>query len=192
MGKNKSIPISILLTLFFLASGPSCDRGQRPGPEPGGRGAIPARGGASRRAVTEIELGADFRVAAGQTIYVPAYSHIGIGDNARPFNLAVTVSIRNTDQAHPIVISSVSYHDSDGRIVREFLKRPLRVSPMATQDFFITESDTSGGSSSSFLVKWVAEQSVSDPVVEAVMIGTAGTQGISFTCPGRIILDRPQ
>ncbi|MBU2627056.1 MAG: DUF3124 domain-containing protein, partial [Proteobacteria bacterium] len=33
----------------------------------------------------------------GQTIYVPAYSHIYIGDRERPFLLTVTLSIRNID-----------------------------------------------------------------------------------------------
>jgi hypothetical protein len=54
----------------------------------------------------------------------------------------------------------------------------------------VKESDTRGGVSASFLVEWVAEQSVSAPLVESVMIGTASTQGVSFTCPGRVIDDR--
>ena len=57
-------------------------------------------------------------------------------------------------------------------------------------EFFVKESDTSGGVSASFLVEWVAEQAVTAPVVESVMIGTASTQGISFTCPGRVLSDR--
>ena len=46
------------------------------------------------------------------------------------------------------------------------------------------EQDKSGGLGANFLVEWVAEQPVYGPVVEAVMIGTAGTQAISFVSTG--------
>jgi hypothetical protein len=36
-------------------------------------------------------------------------------------------------------------------------------------------------------VEWVAEKEISEPVVEAVMIGTESTQGISFISPGKVI-----
>ena len=59
---------------------------------------------------------------------------------------------------------------------------------MASAEFFVKESDTRGGVSASFLVEWVAEQSVSDPLVETVMIGTASTQGVSFAYRGPELL----
>ncbi len=61
---------------------------------------------------------------------------------------------------------------------------------MASMDFFVKESDVSGGASPTFLVEWVATEEVNPPIAEGVMIGTAGTQGISFTCPGRVIATR--
>jgi len=51
---------------------------------------------------------------------------------------------------------------------------------MATAEFFVKEQDTSGGSGANFIVKWTAQQGVTKPVVEAVMISTAFHQGISF------------
>ena len=42
------------------------------------------------------------------------------------------------------------------------------MAPMASADFFVKESDTTGGSSSSFLVDWMADQAGRPPVVEAV------------------------
>jgi len=36
----------------------------------------------------------------GQTIYVPAYSHIYSGNREQPFLLTVTLSIRNIDPKH--------------------------------------------------------------------------------------------
>src|SRR5258708_1445930 len=44
----------------------------------------------------------DLKVVAGQTIYVPVYSQLRTGDRGQPFDLAVTLSIRNADRSHSI------------------------------------------------------------------------------------------
>jgi hypothetical protein len=150
-----------------------------------------AAAGKARNGVVEIEPGeAPANAAAGQTIYVPAYSSIYTANRPSEFPLAVTLSVRNTDASQPIVLASVRYFDHDGRLVRDFLKKPLRVAPLASKDFFVKESDTSGGLSASFLVEWVAEREVTAPVVESVMVSTASTQGVSFVCAGRVLKDR--
>lgn len=174
--------INPVLAAFILGSLTSCGWQQ---PEE-----IHAPGLKARKGVVEVEPIDSSRVVAGQSIYVPAYSSVFTSDRAHGFNLAVTLSIRNTDRTHPIVVTSASYYDQDGQLVRDYLKKPLRIGPMASTEFFVSESDTSGGVSASFLVAWVAEQRVSAPLVESVMIGTAGTQGVSFTCPGRVLADR--
>jgi hypothetical protein len=162
----------------------SCDRGQGQG------SGAPAGQAAARKGVAEVEGGADLKGVAGQTIYVPVYSQIPIGDKGHPFALSVTLSVRNTDRAQPIVVTAVRYYDQDGQLAREFLTKPLRVAPMAALEYFVQERDSSGGSSASFLVEWVAEQQVSKPAVEAVMAGTAGNQGISFTTSGRVVAEK--
>jgi hypothetical protein len=144
---------------------------------------------AARAGVAEVEALEDSRVTAGQTIYVPAYSSIYITDQAGPYNLAITLSIRNTAAADPIVVTAVRYHDHDGRLVRDYLNRPLRIAPLAAMEYFVKESDTKGGYSASFVVEWVAERAVSAPVVEAVMVGTTGNRGMAFTCPGRVVAE---
>lgn len=181
--------VAILLAGSLMVLALAC--GQSGGPGPAGPVRFSTPGGAHRKGVAEVALGADFRAVAGQKIYVPVYSHVFTSDDARPFRLAVTLSVRNTDADRPIVLTSVRYYDRDGQLVRDFLESPLRFSPLATMDFFVEESDTTGGSSASFVVEWVADASVTSPVVEAVMIGTASTQGISFVSPGRVVSGQP-
>lgn len=174
--------ILVVLALGTLGTCASCDRGGQP-----------SAGVASplaRKSVTEINGGTELKVVDGQTIYVPAYSQIPVGDRGHPFALSVTLSVRNTDRSSPIIITSVQYYDADGRVVRDFLTKRLRVAPMAAMDYFVQERDASGGTAASFLVEWVAEQPVSEPVVEAVMVGTAGNQGISFTASGKVVAKR--
>ena len=132
------------------------------------------------------------QVVMAESLYVPIYSSIATADNARPINLAVTLTVRNLDQTSPIIVNAIQYHDSGGKLVRESLEVPVRVGPLASLDLFLRESDNSGGASPSFLVNWVADRDVVPPMVEAVMISTAGSLGITFTSVGRVIAKRHQ
>ncbi len=123
----------------------------------------------------------------GQTIYVPVYSHIFFRDQGREIDLAVTLSVRNTDPERPVTVTGVRYHDSDGRLVRRYLDAPVALPPLASRAYVVEEADRTGGVGASFVVAWAAETAVSPPVAEAVMIGTAGSQGISFVSPGRVV-----
>ena len=137
--------------------------------------AAPVAGAAAQEAVT------------GQVVYIPAYSHIYSGDKERPFHLAVTLSIRNTSMTEPISVTEVEYFDSEGRFVKRFITSPVEVKPFCSIRYVIEESDKSGGSGAKFVVAWKSKTPVSQPIIEAVMIGTAGQQGISFTSRGQVI-----
>jgi len=130
------------------------------------------------------------KIATGQTIYVPIYSHMYYEDQRRILNLAATLSIRNTDLTQPMIITSVRYYNTVGKLVKEYLLRPVQLGALASTDVVIDLRDTSGGSGANFIVEWVAEKEISKPVVEAVMIGTESSQGISFISPGKVIKSR--
>jgi PBP1b-binding outer membrane lipoprotein LpoB len=134
-----------------------------------------------------VTLDEKLKIAMGQTIYVPVYSHIYHEDQHKILNLAATLSIRNTDQTNRIIITSVRYYDSDGKLVRQYLTQPIQLGAMASTDFVVARTDSSGGVGANFIVKWVAEKEISEPVVEAVMIGTESSQGISFISSGKVI-----
>ena len=128
------------------------------------------------------------KVVMGQTVYVPIYSHIyHYNSQDQVMNLSATLSIRNTDLTNSIIITSVRYYDSDGKLIRQDIKSPVELKPLASTDFFIAADDTSGGSGANFIVEWVAEKTVYEPVIEAVMISTSSSQGISFVSPAKIL-----
>lgn len=126
-------------------------------------------------------------LTTGQTLYVPAYSHIYIGDKEMPFNLTVTLSIRNIDPTYMITVSKVDYYETQGMFLEAMLQEPVVLKPLDSIRYVIPEHDTSGGSGANFIVEWRAEHLVNPPVVETVMIGTRSQQGISFTSRGREI-----
>lgn len=125
--------------------------------------------------------------AAVQTVYVPIYSHIYHQDGSREFNLTATLSIRNTDPEHPIVITAVRYYDSAGRLIQRYLEQPNELLPLASQSFVVEERDKAGGVGANFIVEWQAGVHVSSPIIEAVMISTASSQGISFVTRGQVV-----
>ncbi|GAB4369749.1 MAG: DUF3124 domain-containing protein [Elainellaceae cyanobacterium] len=130
------------------------------------------------------------KIIAGQTVYVPAYSHIYMWNQNQTMNLSATLSVRNTDMTNPIIIASVNYHDSDGQLVRQYLDQAIELGSLASTTFVVDREDTSGGFGAAFIVEWVTQTEVSLPVIEAIMINTSGNQGISFVSPGRVIKSR--
>jgi hypothetical protein len=137
-----------------------------------------------------VTLDATVKLVAGQTVYVPIYSQIYMWDQRRTMDLSATLSIRNTDLTHPIIISRVSYYDNNGKLIREYLAKPVELNPLASTSFVIEQEDTAGGVGAAFVVEWVAPKQVSAPVIESVMINTSGNQGLSFVSPGRVIKTR--
>ena len=180
IARRRSIAAAALIALASVSCG-------GPGPEGSGDASKP---GSSRIGVSEVALPPDDKLVAGQTVYAPIYPHVYTADNAEPLNLAATLYIRNTDPARPIIVSKVSFYHSGGTSLREYLTKPVQIGPLASIDFFVKESDLSGGPSPSFIVRWVATEAPSEPIIESVMIGTSGTQGISFTAAGRVIESR--
>ena len=128
------------------------------------------------------------RLSNGQTVYVPAYSHIYIGNRERPFLLTITLSIRNIDQKQRITISEVGYYETQGKLVKRFLDKSITLKPLESLRYVIPENDKSGGSGANFIVKWKSDKLTNPPIIESIMIGTQNQQGISFTSQGREIL----
>lgn len=123
-----------------------------------------------------------------QTIYVPAYSHIYSGNKETPFLLTVTLSIRNIDPKHQIKITVVDYYETQGKLLKKYLEKPVILNPLESLRYVIPERDKAGGSGANFIVEWISDKFVNPPIVESIMIGTQSQQGISFTSRGKTII----
>lgn len=170
-------PIFRLAAIAILAG---CSNGQPPPNET-------ARGPAASPGVEVLDPSALPEAGRGQSLYAPIYVTIATGNHSHPQLMAVTVSVRNTDPEHPIVLKRADYHDADGKLVRQDLTRPVRLAPLASTSFFVAENETRGGSGASFLIDWEGPSDASPPVVESLMIRTVGSQGLSFTSQARVV-----
>lgn len=129
----------------------------------------------------------EIRLSKGQTVYVPAYSNVFSGPRKLPFQLAATLSIRNTDPSASFRVASIDYYDTNGRLVRRYLEKPFVLGPLASTYIHIEEKDVSGGFGANFIVRWVAGKVINSPIIECVMIGATSGQGISFVSHGQEI-----
>lgn len=124
---------------------------------------------------------------AGAVVYVPVYSSIYVAEGNQTLNLTVTLSVRNTDREAPIAVTSVRYYDTGGRMLHSYVESPTQLAPLASADTVVRESDTRAGVGGSFIVEWQAGEDVAEPIIEAIMIGSAFQQGISFVSAGRVL-----
>jgi len=126
-------------------------------------------------------------MSVGQSVYVPVYSTVQTMTVKRSYALTANVVIRNTDSEHPIQVDSARYYNNEGVLLTEYLEEALVLPPLASKALLVEQFDREGGIGANFIVDWTASRSVSAPVIEAVMIGEAGTQGVAFISAGRVI-----
>ena len=174
--------------LLFVALAAGCAEAPQPAPESPAPPTSVATSTDSLAALGRSLDGAE----AGQIVYVPAYSHVFSGDGERDLLLTATLSVRNADPVRPIRLAGVRYVGSEGQTIRSYVDATQALGPLATASFVVAESDRAGGVGASFLVEWTADGAPVPPVIQAVMISTAGQQGISFVTEGRVIAEAGQ
>ena len=127
----------------------------------------------------------------GALVYVPIYSSVFGHEGQTVHDLTVMLSARNTDLTRPIVITRASFLDGAGKELHGYATAPVVVGPLASAEALIAESDTRAGMGGAFLVEWRSDVEVSEPIIEAVMVGTGHQQGISFVSEGRVVSRLP-
>lgn len=135
-----------------------------------------------------LHAGEKSGLSDGQTIYVPAYSHIYSGNRESLFLLTVTLSIRNIDLHQHINITLLDYYETQGKLIKKYIDTPLILKPLESLRYIIPEKDKSGGSGTNFIVEWKSDKFVNPPIVESIMLGTQNQQGVSFTSRGRVVI----
>jgi hypothetical protein len=122
----------------------------------------------------------------GQVLYLPIYSNVPYFENKRKYDLSAFVAIHNTDFKNTMKVTKVLFFDNDGIIVSNYLKNTMILQPLGATNFFVPEKDRSG-TGANFIIEWVSDSLINEPLIESVMIGLSSGQGVSFLSNGRII-----
>ena len=134
-------------------------------------------------------------LTTGNTVYVPIYSHVYHGNmdwTKKPESkqMAVMVSVRNTDTRHPITITSIKYYGSDGKLVRDESDKAKTLSPLATMELFVENKDSSGGSGANYVISFTSQAPVDSPIIEALHTNFWAPGSVVFTTKGEVIQSR--
>ncbi len=126
------------------------------------------------------------RLVKGQTIYIPSYSNI-ISGNQR-IVLRANLIIHNTDPSRSIEVLRIDHYDTNGQLVEHYLQHPLKLAPLAATRVIIRAPKPGDeGAGANFIVQWRSAEKVTEPLLDCIMLGTAGTHSYSFSSHGRII-----
>ncbi len=170
--KGKWFRISLMLLLVFLFS--SCDNREKETPS-----SVAFNSGTLRIP----EGGA--RKVRGQVLYMPIYSNLPyLG--SKGYDVSALLAVHNTDLNHQIKITKVIYFNTSGRVVKQYLSEDRLLAPLATEIFTVSKKDKSG-TGANFLLEWIADQPVNEPLIESVMTDLTGTIGLSFLSHGKVI-----
>ena len=119
--------------------------------------------------------------------YLGIYSEIYSTSEHLTHDLTVTVSLRNTSETDPILLTKGAYYGTSGKPIRTYFDFPITLKPLETVEIIIEEGDKTGGTGGNFIFDWLDDSEVTDPIFEGIMISTRGTQGLSFTSIGKRI-----
>ena len=139
-------------------------------------------------------LGTVFRPTSGRAAMprcgskVPVYSRLFLSERSY-WELAASLSIRNTDPDQPITVFEIGYFDTAGKLLEQYLETPHELDPMATVTLTLPQSDVRGGAGANFLVRWSGDSDINEPMIEVVMAGIRGTQSFSFIRSGQEIVE---
>lgn len=118
-----------------------------------------------------------------RTTYLPVYAQIYHNSEEQKVDLAVTVSVRNTDIKNKLIIRKIDYYNTHGKLIRQYIDSPIYINPAETIEIVMESAKNEGGTGANFIFEWMKDN-ISPPLFESVMISTTGQQGIAFTCRG--------
>ena len=125
----------------------------------------------------------DLAVSGG--FYVPAYSSVAMSQGKLRVDFSVTLSVHNASETQALVVRRIAYFDTAGKQVESYLKAPVAIKPLATISIFIPTDDVRGGTGANFIVDWAAASEITEPVVEALMVGGVANAHYAFISQGR-------
>jgi hypothetical protein len=125
-----------------------------------------------------------------QVIYVPSYSRV-FTQEGRSEPLASTLVVYNISVQSEIKVERVEYYDRAGQLLETLINEPVQLMPFGSMNALVPIGSVGDGIGANFIVTWSAEVPVLPPIVEAIMVGGSGTQGISFTSRGQVLSQNP-
>ncbi len=125
------------------------------------------------------------KLIKGQTLCVPCYT--SASSTQQVVSLKANLMVHNADPNNQINLVRLEYYDANGKMVSKYLQKPIKLNPLAATRLVLAEPVKGDISSGNLIVQWQADKKVIEPVINCVLLGSAGTHGYSVTTQGRVI-----
>jgi hypothetical protein len=89
--------------------------------------------------------------------------------------LEATLSIRNLDPKEDIALAFVRYYDTNGKLIKEYLEKPMLLKSLAIAEFLAAQKEIEAAAGANFLVEWIIDTKVNKPFIEAAMTVNCAT-----------------
>ncbi|MDQ5987188.1 MAG: hypothetical protein CSYNP_02925 [Syntrophus sp. SKADARSKE-3] len=122
----------------------------------------------------------------GQVLYMPIYSNIPCRGEKTLYDLSAFIAVHNTDLHNSIRLTKVLFFNNDGKLVSDFLAKQITLGPMAATNYYVSKTDKSG-TGANFLIEWMSDTPVSEPLIESVMVDCETNRGVSFLSRGKVV-----
>ncbi|SDE49103.1 Protein of unknown function [Pricia antarctica] len=119
--------------------------------------------------------------------FLSIYSSIYMRNDQEQSDLTVTVSLHNPNRDEDVFIDKAVYYNTHGEAIRTYFDQTIFIKPMETVQIVIDGIDKEGGTGANFIFDWQKKRNSNEPLFEAVMINTYGSQGLSFVTEGKRI-----
>ncbi len=119
--------------------------------------------------------------------FLSIYSSIYMRNDQEQSDLTVTVSLHNPNRDEEIFIDKAVYYNTHGEPIRTYFDHTIFIKPLETVQIVIDGIDKEGGTGANFIFDWKKKRTSNEPLFEAVMINTYGSQGLSFVTEGKRI-----
>ena len=122
------------------------------------------------------------------TFYVPIYSDIYTDSNNGKVLLSATLSVRNTTLTKSLYINKIDYYDTEGTLIKSYIKGPIELPAMATLNYIVEKEENKGGPGANFIIEVEGIDKSVTPVIEAVMIGNFSNKSFAFSTEGTPVI----
>lgn len=119
--------------------------------------------------------------------FLSIYSQIYLRTVNDQAELTTTVSLHNPNINEQIYIDKAVYYNTEGKAIRTYFDKTIYINPMETVQIIIDGIDNEGGTGANFVFDWKIKPGTNEPIMEAIMISTYSSQGISFVTTGKRI-----
>ena len=121
---------------------------------------------------------------AGQgALYAPVYQTAIIDHRDHTLELTANLYVRNRDLKAGMEIVSVTLYSGKGKQLAQLLAKPRPLAPLASLSLLVPRVSPKRDAPS-LVVRWRSKDSAQPPLVEVLIMGAAGQQGISLTTTG--------